>query len=369
MARKTYPLKVIQKIQECKDACTLVLSPEKEDQNIFNSYRTAQFLSFHLSIQGKKIIRSYSLSSSPLLNEKLTTTVKKVEKGLASSYLVDHLKEGEVIPSSRPQGKFFKPPADLNPRHYIMVAGGSGITPLFSIIKTVLSCDEENEVTLIYCNRKESSIIYKEALQKWEKDHPSKLRVIHVLSKPQTHFEETPFKKKGRLNADLLKKILYPLSNSKNRECYLCGPHELMKISEQVFIEKGVDSSQIHKESFGSAVKKKYTQAPSDALIISTDHIDSTPNEKGTLKVRLEGEDIEIPAEPDNSILDQLISAGHCPPFSCMEGNCMTCMAVLKKGKIYQNEPGILDEENISAKEILTCQAKPLSSIVEVDYD
>ena len=369
MARKTYPLKVIQKIQECDDACTLILSPKKEDQNIFSSYRTAQFLSFHLNIQGKKIIRSYSLSSSPLLDEKLTTTVKKVEKGQASSYIVNHLKEGEVIFSSRPQGKFFKPPADLKPRHYIMVAGGSGITPLFSIIKTVLSCDEENEITLIYCNRKESSIIYKEALQKWEKDHSSKMRVIQILSQPQTSFEETPFKKKGRLNTDLLKKILHPFSNSKNKECYLCGPHELMKMSEQVFRTAGVDPLQIHKESFGSAVKKNSPQAPSDALIISADDKGSTSTESITLKARLEGEDIEISAEPDNSILDQLISAGHCPPFSCMEGNCMTCMAVLKKGKIYQNEPGILDEENISAKEILTCQAKPLSSIVEVDYD
>ena len=369
MARKTYPLKVIQKIQECDEACTLILSPEKEDQNIFTSYRTAQFLSFHLNIQGKKIIRSYSLSSSPLLNEKLTTTVKKVEKGLASSYLVDHLKEGEIIFSSRPQGKFFKPPTDLKPRHYIMIAGGSGITPLFSIIKTALSCDEENEVTLIYCNRKESSIIYKTALQKWEKDHPSKLRIIHVLSKPQTHFEETSFKKKGRLSADLLKKILHPFFSSKNTEYYLCGPHDLMKMSEQVFREKGADPSQIHKESFGSAVKKTLPQTPKDALIISAEDTGSVSSESITIKARLEGEDIEIPAESDNSILDQLISAGHCPPFSCMEGNCMTCMAVLKKGKIYQNEPGILDEENISAKEILTCQAKPLSSIVEIDYD
>ena len=369
MARKTYPLKVIQKIQECDSACTLILSPAKEDQNIFSSYRTAQFLSFHLNIQGKKLIRSYSLSSSPLLDEKLTTTVKQVEKGLASSYLVNHLKEGDTLFSSRPQGKFFKPPADLKPRHYIMVAGGSGITPLFSIIKTVLSCDEENEVTLIYCNRKESSIIYKKALQKWEKEHSSKLRVIYLLSQPQTHFEETPFKKKGRLDTDLLKKILLPLSHSKNKEVYLCGPHELMKMSEQVFREEGVDSSHIHKESFGSAVKKKSPQAPSNALIISAEDTGSSSSDPASIKARLEGEDIEISAESENSILDQLISAGHCPPFSCMEGNCMTCMAVLKKGKVYQNEPGILDEENISAKEILTCQAKPLSSFVEVDYD
>lgn len=365
MARQTYPLTVKKKIQESSSACTLVLTPREEDKSIFSAYKPAQFLSFHLTLENQKIVRSYSLSSSPLLGEELTTTVKKVKQGKASSYLVDQLKEGDVVQSTRPQGKFFKPLSDLKPRRYFMIGGGSGITPLFSIIKTVLSCDEQNQVILVYCNRSENAIIYQEELEKWKQKHPQRLQIIHILSQPA---DAVLSKFSGRLSSSSLKEILNQhFSHFKNIECYLCGPSELMKMTIQVLKEHEIDSSCIHKESFGSPQKKQSVVSDS-ALVVSSGSC-SPMEGAGALSAVLDGQTIQISSEPDVSILEQLISAGHCPPFSCMEGNCMTCMAVLKKGKIYQDGPGILDEENISAKEILTCQAKPLSSIIEVDYD
>ncbi len=361
MNPKTYPLTVKKKVKECDDACTLILSPKDEDRKFF-SYKPAQFLSFHMEINEKQLARSYSISSSPLADEELTTSIKKVTQGHVSSHIVDHIQEGDIIQSTVPRGRFFKMPDNLKPRHYFLLAAGSGITPLFSILKTALLSDEKNQVTLVYCNRKETSIIYKAEIAKWQKLHPLRLKIISVLSQPA----DTEYDFKGRLNKNVLKQILDNTQSSLDMEVYLCGPLELMTMAEAVFRTR-IDKKQIRKESFGVALKKKTSKLPKSAVIISADF-----SEKGkveTIKALLEGEKIEIPAEPEIPILEQLIEAGFSPPFSCMEGNCMTCMAVLKKGQVYQNEAGILAPENIADKEILTCQAKPLSPIVEVDYD
>ena len=361
MTPKTYPLTVQKKIKEGQDACTLILSPRDEDRKFF-SYKPAQFLSFYVEINEKQFTRSYSISSSPLVEEELTTSIKKVSKGPVSSYLVDHIQTGDIIQSAAPRGRFFKMPDNLKPRRYFLLAAGSGITPLFSILKTALLSDVKNQVTLVYCNRKETSIIYKEELEKWKNLHLPRLKIISVLSRPSG----ADYDFKGRLNEDTLKKILDDSQGPLEMEAYLCGPLELMTMAETV-LKTRLDKKQIRKESFGAVSKNKTVQLPQSAVVISADSDETEGVE--TIKALLEGESIEIPAEPDAPILEQLIEAGFSPPFSCMEGNCMTCMAVLKKGRVYQNEAGILAPENIADKEILTCQAKPLSPIVEVDYD
>ena len=362
MNRKTYPLTIKKKIKECEDACTLILSPRVEDQKFFN-YKPAQFLSFHIEINKQELVRSYSISSSPLAEEGLATSIKKLNKGAVSSYIVDQIQEGDVIQSTTPRGRFFKIPDSLKPRHYLLLAAGSGITPLFSILKTALLSDEKNQVTLIYCNRKETSIIYKTELEKWKKLHPSRLKIISVLSQPAGSIYDF----KGRLTEDVLKQILDRTQSSLDEtEVYLCGPLELMTMAEKV-LRTRLDKKQIRKESFGATTAKKTLTPPESAVVISADSSDK--GDVKTIKALLEGDTIEIPAEPEIPLLEQLIEAGFSPPFSCMEGNCMTCMAVLKKGQVYQNEAGILAPENIADKEILTCQAKPLSPLVEIDYD
>ena len=361
MNPKTYPLTVEKKIVECDDACTLILSPKDEDRKLF-TYKPAQFLSFHMEINKKQLTRSYSISSSPLVEENLTTSIKKVSNGHVSSHIVDHIQEGDIIQSTVPRGRFFKMPDNLKPRHYFLLAAGSGITPLFSILKTALLSDEKTQVTLIYCNRKETSIIYKTELEQWKKNYPARLKIISILSQP----EGAEYDFKGRINENILKQILNGIQSSLEMEAYLCGPLDLMAMAETI-LRTRLDKKQIRKESFGTTVKKKTLQPPKSAVVISADSIEQGDVE--TIKALLEGEKIEIPAEPEIPILEQLIEAGFSPPFSCMEGNCMTCMAVLKKGQVYQDEAGILASENIDDKEILTCQAKPLSPIVEVDYD
>ena len=287
MNPKTYPLTVKKKIKECDDACTLILSPKDEDRTLF-TYKPAQFLSFHMEINEKQLARSYSISSSPLAEENLITSIKKVNKGHVSSYIVDHIQEGDTIQSTVPRGRFFKMPDNLKPRHYLLLAAGSGITPLFSILKTALLSDEKNQVTLVYCNRKETSIIYKTELEKWKKIHPARLKIISILSQPNS----TEYDFKGRINENVLKQILKNIQSPLEMEAYLCGPLDLMAMAETI-LRTRLDKKQIRKESFGITAKKKTSKLPKSAVIISADS--SEKGEVETIKALLEGEKIEIP--------------------------------------------------------------------------
>ncbi len=379
---KTYSIKISKKIQETFDSVSLVFDiPEEHKSNFL--YSPAQFLTLQFYINEKKYLRSYSLSSCPLLDEPLQTTVKRVEGGVVSKYMIEDLKEGDTLLSRKPAGRFFKPPQDLKPKHYYLFAGGSGITPIFSIIKTVLSCDKNNQITLFYANRNENSIIYKEELKKWSEQYPS-FKIIHILSQAQ---QPNSCDVQGRLNEDVLKKYLNLQKH--NELFYLCGPEGFMQTLENFLIAQSIAKTQIHKESFLSSIQKKdtsSTQKPVESKKpvspCSTDpssieeqsitvYTDGNLNKQAPnfIEALINGEKIKIPAEPDIPVLEQLLAAGYSPPFSCLSGNCMSCLAVLKKGRITQEERGILEDENIMNKEILTCQAKPESTSVEVDYD
>ena len=406
-ALRLYPIKIKQRIQETKDSVSFVFEVSQEQKELFY-YTPAQFLTFEFQIKQEKILRSYSLSSCPLLNEDLKTTVKRVTEGVISNYMIDHLKEGDTVLSRKPAGRFFKPPANLKPKHYFLFAGGSGITPLFSIIKTVLLSDSHNKVSLFYANRDESSIIYYKELQDWGSRYKERFNVIHILSQSRNPGYDIY----GRLRENHLEKYFSNMEiiNS-NYLYYLCGPLGFMRTVQVFLTHKQVRKTNIRKESFFSTSQiQSASQADQTAKKLTEDsskkrklEFEKPPSEgkdtskkkdcfadssKAQPEVLLLGKDgesekadpqkikaiineevIEVSAQADIPILEQLLSAGHSPPFSCLSGSCMSCLAVLKKGRIYQEERGVLEDENLENHEILTCQAKPESHLVEVDYD
>ena len=370
----TYPLIVRKKIIETEDSVSLLFSVASEHQQTF-VYIPAQFLTLYFNIHGISYRRSYSISSSPLVDTYLQTTVKRVQGGVVSNYIVDHLKEGSEILSRKPAGKFFKPPADLKPKHYYLFAGGSGITPIFSIIKTALLSDSKNEVTLFYANKDESSIIYYNELEKWRKRYPN-FRIWHILSRPKENWCSI----RERLSQKVLETYLkFSSKNILSNLFYLCGPSGLMDTVESFLTQKGVHKKQIHTESFFTA-KRSLKQAQvldlkkeedSSGIVIrgKLGEGDKSSDNTCWIKANIGGEVIEIKARSDLPIVEQLLAEGHNPPFSCLSGSCMSCLAVLKKGQIKQEERGILEDSNIQRHEMLTCQAKPESQVVEVDYD
>ena len=353
MSVEYYPLKLIKKEFETKNTCSFYLEAPEEHRKLFQ-YKTAQFLTFRFPIKGVEYIRSYSIASSPFLQEVLRTTVGKVEGGMISNYMLSELKTGDSIESQIPLGEFFTLPKDLVEKNYILFAAGIGITPLFSILKTVLSSRIARKVKLFFSIRSLADFIYKKELEDLKKKFPDQLEIQLVISQ-----------KEGRLNSEKIKTCLEHL-HLKYSSFYLCGPADYMDLISKELTALGASQESIHTEDF-KVVPVRGPKPDEHSVFFNADK--SQSSEPKTLKSLLNGELIEIPLNREKSLLEQLIDQGYNPPFSCTSGSCMTCMAKLTEGKVFQLDEGILDEENIQNLEVLTCQCYPLSETVKIDYD
>lgn len=353
MSIEYYPLTVVKKVFETENSCSFYFSIPDQYRSLF-SYQTAQFLTFRLVIDGKEYVRSYSIASSPFCEEALRATVGRVEGGLVSNHMLSYVKEGDQIESQKPMGEFFKIPKTLKSQNYILFAAGIGITPLFSIIKTLLETDFSKEITLVFSIRRKEDFIYKKELQKLEQKFKDKFKIRSIISSEE-----------GRINPEKVS-LLFEPSYLKNSNCYLCGPKPYMNMIREALLNDQVSRENIHTEDFKVAPIRG-PKPDKDSVFFSIGNFEE--GEPESLKAFLDGENIEIPLNREKSLLEQMIDQGHNPPFSCTSGSCMTCMAKLKEGKVFQLEEGILDEENIRQSEILTCQCYPLSKKVSIDYD
>ncbi len=362
------PLKVSKRIQETPDAVSLVLDIPSELKSQFR-YQAGQFVSFFLTINGEKLSRSYSIPSSPLTDTDFKITVKKVSGGKGSTYLCEQVKEGDTLLTTPPAGQFFKPLLEDKGVHYLLFACGSGITPVFSIMKTVLNASVNNRATLVYGNRNEEAIIYKKELDQLTKQFEGRLQIHHVLSKPSANWQG----RKGRIDDTITAQIADESAQSNlTRDVYLCGPTEFMNATKKILLEKKIPAERIHIEDFGGAVHKPAAANSAGQKVdehwtfIGPSKVTESPEK---IIAQLNGETVEVPAKEGQSILDALLEAGAQPPYSCLDGACMACMGKIQEGRVYQVDPGILTDDNVANCEALTCQAKPLSRIVKVSYD
>ena len=233
-----YPLKVIKKEFETEGACSLYLEPEKQHQPLFQ-YKTAQFLTFRLRIEGKEYIRSYSIASSPFRQELLRTTIGRVEKGVVSNYILDRIQPGECVDSQAPLGEFFKAPKSLKLQDFILFSAGIGITPLFSILKSLLETQTARNVFLVFSIRREEDFIYKKELVDLQNQFKNQLFIQTIVSQ-----------KEGRLDDKKLSSLLKG-KDLFNSTFYLCGPKDYMKMISQYLLQsKKVKEEQIHTEDF-----------------------------------------------------------------------------------------------------------------------
>ena len=349
-----YPLKVIKKRLEANQAYSFYFSvPEKHKANFL--WKTAQFLSFRFTINGKTFVRSYSIASSPFVEgDSLRTTVGKVEGGVVSNHILSNIKEGDIVESQKPAGEFFYLPKSLSPKSYVLFSAGIGITPLFSILKTVLELNIAKNVLLVFSIRSMDHFIYQKELREWEKKFKDKLSIRLVISQEE-----------GRLDEKKLSQVLEKAAPS-NTFFYLCGPKNYMDFISKSLLKSGVEKGQIRTEDF--KVTPILGPKPDSESVFFTAPV-FEEGEPRLLKATLNGEEIEIPLTREKSLLEQLIDKGYNPPFSCTSGSCMSCMAQLKEGKIFQLDEAVLDEENIKNLECLSCQCYPLSKTVKIDYD
>ena len=284
----------------------------------------------------------------------MQTTIKRVDEGLVSNYMIDHFHKGDSILSQAPLGQFFTLPKTLDKQKYILFSAGIGITPLFSILKSVLESSQQDEVYLIYSSRDKENIIYRSALKVAKNKYKEQLKIIYILSKTQ-----------GRLNENKLSELMAKFNVIKDL-FYICGPKPYMDMIMHFLVKHKVLKDQIFIEDF--KIFPVLGPKP-DRYSVIFQTAKALEGEPKKLQAKVNDEVVTIPLNRETSLLEQLIEKGVDVPFSCASGSCMTCMAKLKQGKVFQLDEAILDEDNIKDLELLTCQSYPLSETVYVDFD
>lgn len=355
MAIQFYRLQVAKIQRETPETVTIIFDVPDELSEVF-AYKPGQYLTIKLPEGDPKDRRAYSISSSPYWKEPLSITVKKLPEGNLSVYLNDKLKAGDYLDVMPPLGNFVP---DFHNKHgvnYVFYAAGSGITPIFSILKSVLKVETSSKILLLYLNRTVESIIFYNQLQNLEKKFSDRLKVIFGLTQYDNNWQGH----RGRFNTINLTALLQKNApDYRNREHFLCGPTGMMKQVLDALELLNVNKSQIHKESF----TVEEIQLESKTTIANVEII------KRKVKVKLYGETFEIEVEPEDTLVSALQKQGYMPPYSCQIGACSTCRARVISGSFYMDICEALTEEEKQAGYILTCRAHPLEDNCFVDYD
>ena len=366
MSTTFHSLKVSKINRETSESVSLTFDIPADLQEQFQ-FTQGQYLTLKFKLKGQEVRRAYSMSSSPLDN-RITVTVKQIKNGLVSTHINNVVKEGDEIGVMPPQGRFY---SNLDPdqkKTYYLFGGGSGITPLMSILKTVVEKEPMSTVFLFYGNQNENSIIFKEELADLEKRYAGQLIVEHILSDPirikPTGFGS--FLKKGKITwegkiglADGNNAAQFLDRNpprAKDVEYFICGPGPMMDSIEMVFLNRGIDKKKLHLERFSSTPTHEQSASKGSAGA-------------GKVKVHLDGEVIDVEVKEGKTILDALLDLKYEPPYSCTSGSCSTCMAKVKKGTVKMDACYALDDDEVEEGYILTCQAHPTSDEVEVSFD
>jgi len=337
-----FPLRVARVIDETLDARSFVLEVPAELAARFR-YRAGQFLSFKVPLAGKVLTRSYSLSSSPDCDALHKITVKRVDGGRVSHWMNDRVKPGDVLLVTPPAGLFV-----LNDkrRRIVLFAGGSGITPVISLIKTALATTNRR-LELVYANRDARSIIFESEIETLRSGSGGRLAVIHSLDD-----------RDGFLDVDRVKHLVVDASEA---DFYLCGPGPFMDTVERALAALHVPSEQVHIERFVS---------PSDPDEVVREATAASPDEGSpeSITIVLDGVEHQVAYRPGERVLEAARRAGLDPPFSCEEGYCSCCMAKLARGRVKMAANDCLTPDLLAEGWVLTCQSECVSQHVRIEY-
>jgi ring-1,2-phenylacetyl-CoA epoxidase subunit PaaE len=352
-----HKLKVTEITRETPDCVSVVFEVPADAKNEFN-YLQGQYVTLKLNVNGEELRRSYSLCTSPVADQEFRVAVKKVKDGRASTFINDILKVGDEMEVMTPMGNFYSLMSTYNEKQYVLFAGGSGITPMLSIIKTVLKSEAKSKITLFYGNRDDQSIIFKKKIEELKTANADRFKVIHVLEHCDAESDELC---RGILSVDRIKPLVakYVSLNADN-EFFICGPGPMMENVKMVLNEIKVDSKKIHIEYFTAVAEAvKAAEEKSSGEIIQS-----------KLTVILDDEETVFDlASNGKSVLDVAQEAGLDVPFACKGGVCCTCRAKLMEGKVHMDQNFALSQEEVELGYILTCQSHPVTEKVVISYD
>ena len=356
---KFHPLKVKEIRKETDDAVSVVFDVPSELKEAYQ-FKQGQYLTFKKEINGEEIRRNYSVCVSPLENE-LRIAVKKVPGGRFSTFANDNLKVGDVLETMTPMGRFYTEMNPANEKNYVGFAGGSGITPIMSILKTVLQSEPKSTFTLFYGNRGFDSIIFREALEKLKNEYMDRLIVHHIFSEEKLEGELF----NGFITAEKCQQFAkYLFDVKKVDEFFICGPEPMMLAIREGLESLDVDSKKIHIELFTTPGQKK------DFGVSQSGESTIDPAKESQVTVLLDGDAFDFTlAYGAESILDKALKQGADLPFACKGGVCATCKAKLLEGEVEMEVNYALEEDELEAGYILTCQSHPRTEKLVVDYD
>ncbi|MBS1772732.1 MAG: phenylacetate-CoA oxygenase/reductase subunit PaaK [Bacteroidetes bacterium] len=358
-ALKFYGLKVKDVRAETADCVSIEIDVPQELQDTFK-FTAGQYLTFRTTLNNEEVRRSYSICTSPNDNE-LRVAVKKVDDGKFSTYANDVLKKDDVLEVMPPMGKFSPRESNKKAKNYLAIAAGSGITPIMSIIKTVLENEPGSTVTLLYGNRNRNTIIFREEIEGLKNKYMKRVSVYHILSREQM---DVPLFN-GRISAEKCAEFCDTLINIKSMdEAFICGPEDMILSVKDKLIELGMSSEQVHIELFTSPDQPKATHEK-----WAKEH----SHEAGAMSkvsITLDGATFEMDlAYNGDSILDAALKQGADLPYACKGGVCCTCRAKVLEGQVDMEVNYSLEKDEIEKGFVLTCQSHPKTERVVIDFD
>ena len=356
MAEHFHALRVKDVVAETADANSIrfEIPPELRDRFIF---KAGQHLTLRTTIHGEEVRRNYSLCTAPADGDWMVT-VKRIGGGLFSNWVGNQLRPGDTLDVMPPHGSFTTEFSASKPRHLVGIAGGSGITPVMSLIKTLLREEPDSRFTLLYGNRDSSSVIFLETLAGLKDKHLGRLEIYHFLDAEDQDIELF----NGMLNRERLDEAITALVPDAPvvDGWFICGPGPMMDAAEGALLDRNIPKERIHIERFtadrpAGAVAKEMAQLQTQA-------------EGVTVAVTLDGRTRKVPFTAGN-ILDSARASGLPAPFACKAGVCATCRAKVTKGKVEMAVHYGLTDEEVADGYVLTCQSVPVGDGVAVDYD
>ena len=326
-------------------------------------FEPGQFLTLRADVNGQDVRRNYSISSPRsqfLKHGELEIGIRPVEGGVFSNWAATQLKAGDTLKVMPPEGRFtIKKPRAI---HRVGFAAGSGITPILSIAATTLEEQTESKSTLIYGNRRMSSVMFNEALQDLKDRFPGRFTMIHILSQQAQEVDLL----QGRIDADKIKSIIHALLPAKSMdEVFICGPEAMIEVTEKALIDSGVPANRVHSERFTTSASQAHkVQADIDASKQKTSSAKSVH-----MTILLDGKEHEVALSPDEHVLDAALNAGLDLPFSCKAGVCSTCRCKVTQGEVTMDKNFTLEADEMAQGFALSCQARAATQKLVISFD
>ncbi|HSQ47403.1 MAG TPA: ferredoxin--NADP reductase [Lutibacter sp.] len=347
---KFHALTIKELKKETSNAVSILFDIPNELKETFK-FVAGQYINIKKSLAGEELRRAYSICSTPNSCE-LRVAIKAVDNGTFSVFAATILKEGDILEVSKPEGKFLLETDSANAKNYLGIAAGSGITPIMSMIKAVLTEEPNSTFKLIYGNKTTADTIFKDEIILLQNAHPVQFKVQYVISREKNEAALFGRIDKGNLNFILKNKF----KNTSFDAAFLCGPEAMINASKETLTENNLDENNIHFELFTPPV------ASESELNITFE---------GTCEITVLVDDEETTFEMDSktTILTAALKEGLDAPYSCQGGICSSCLAKVTAGNAVMEKNSILSDAEIKDGFILTCQAHPTTQKITIDYD